>query len=87
MWRLGDLLEQHGDEFAELEALGNGKPLTNACKGDVLGSIEMFRYMAGWATRLNGETIPVSSPAIGTLTLCGNRLGSSVRLFHGISLL
>jgi phenylacetaldehyde dehydrogenase len=22
----------------------------------------MFRYMAGWATRLNGETIPVSSP-------------------------
>ena len=29
---------------------------------DVQGSIEMFRYMAGWATRLNGETIPVSSP-------------------------
>ena len=62
VWRIGDLLEQHADEFAELEALDNGKPVTNARKGDVQGSIEMFRYMAGWATRLNGETIPVSSP-------------------------
>lgn len=62
VWRLGDLLEQNSDEFAELEALDNGKPVTNARKGDVQGSIDMFRYMAGWATRLNGETIPVSTP-------------------------
>ena len=62
VWRLGDLLEQHADEFAELEALDNGKPVTNARRDDVQGSIDMFRYMAGWATRLNGETIPVSSP-------------------------
>jgi phenylacetaldehyde dehydrogenase len=62
VWRLGDLLEQHRDEFAELEALDNGKPVTNARRGDVQGAINMFRYMAGWATRLNGETIPVSSP-------------------------
>jgi len=62
VWRLGDLLERHSDEFAELEALDNGKPVTNARRGDVQGSIDMFRYMAGWATRLNGETIPVSSP-------------------------
>ena len=62
VWRLGDLLEQHADEFAELEALDNGKPVTNARRDDVQGSINMFRYMAGWATRLNGETIQVSSP-------------------------
>ena len=62
VWKLGDLLEKYADEFAELEALDNGKPVTNARKGDVQGSIEMFRYMAGWATRLNGETIQVSSP-------------------------
>ena len=61
IWRIGDLLEAQRDEFAELEALDNGKPVTNARKGDVQGSIDMFRYMAGWATRLNGETIPVSS--------------------------
>src|ERR1700733_8805851 len=62
VWQLGDLLEKHIDEFAELEALDNGKPVTNARKGDVQGSIDMLRYMAGWSTRLNGETIPVSSP-------------------------
>ncbi len=61
VWRLGDLLEKHADEFAELEALDNGKPVTNARRGDVPGSFEMFRYMSGWCQRLNGETIPVSS--------------------------
>ena len=59
--RLGDLLEKHADEFSELEALDNGKPVTNARRGDLPGSYEMFRYMAGWCQRLNGETIPVSS--------------------------
>ncbi len=62
IWTLGDLLEKHADEFAELEALDNGKPVTNARRDDVQGSINMFRYMAGWATRMNGETIQVSSP-------------------------
>ncbi|HVY99786.1 MAG TPA: aldehyde dehydrogenase family protein [Dongiaceae bacterium] len=61
VWRLGDLLEDHADEFAELEALDNGKPVTNARRGDLPGSFEMFRYMAGWCQRLVGETIPVSS--------------------------
>ena len=59
---LGDLLEEHADEFAELEALDNGKPVTNARRDDVGGSIAMFRYMSGWTQRLTGETIPVSSP-------------------------
>ena len=35
VWKLGDLLELHADEFAELEALDNGKPVTNARKDDV----------------------------------------------------
>src|SRR5580658_7869200 len=46
VWGLGDLLKKHQDEFAELEALDNGKPVTNARSGDVQGSIAMFRYMA-----------------------------------------
>ena len=71
VWRLGDLLEAHADEFAELEALDNGKPVTAARRDDVGGSIDMFRYMSGWATRLTGETIPVSTP--------GNWFAYSVR--------
>lgn len=62
VWRLGDLLEKHADEFAEIEALDAGKPVTNARNQDVAGSIDMFRYMAGWPQRLGGETVPVSSP-------------------------
>jgi phenylacetaldehyde dehydrogenase len=85
VWRLGDLLEEHADEFAELEALDNGKPVTNARSDDVQGSINMFRYMAGWATRLNGETIQVSSPEIGMSIHCANRSASSARSYHGIS--
>ena len=62
VWRLGDLIEEHADELAELEAIDNGKPITHARAVDVASSAAMFRYMSGWATRLTGETIPVSSP-------------------------
>jgi phenylacetaldehyde dehydrogenase len=60
VWRLGDLLEKYADEFAQIEALDNGKPVANARQTDVQMSVQMFRYMAGWCTRLNGETIQVS---------------------------
>jgi phenylacetaldehyde dehydrogenase len=62
IYRLGDALEAHRDEFAALEALDNGKPIRDARAIDVPGSYEMFRYMSGWATRLTGETIPISAP-------------------------
>ena len=63
VWRLGDLLEQHAEEFAELEALDNGKPVTDARWGDVQFSCELLRYMAGWSTKLNGESIALSAGA------------------------
>lgn len=62
MWRLADLLEQHADELAELEALNQGKPLGLAKELDVLGSAESLRYYAGWATKLEGTTVDVSWP-------------------------
>src|SRR5882757_796098 len=62
IWRLGDLLEKHVDEFAEIESLDNGKPVANARRDDVPGAASMFHYMAGWPQRLSGETLPVSSP-------------------------
>lgn len=60
VWRLGDLLEQNADEFAELEALDNGKPVTDARRGDVTFSYELLRYMAGWSTKICGQTVPLS---------------------------
>ncbi len=61
--RLADLLEQHADEFAELEAIDNGKPKTMAAAIDIPGAIGQLRYMAGWATKLGGEIIePMSMP-------------------------
>jgi phenylacetaldehyde dehydrogenase len=46
VWSLGDLIEKHADEFAELGALDNGKPVKSARRDDVQSSIAMFRYMA-----------------------------------------
>lgn len=59
--RLADLIEANADEFAELEAIDNGKPKTMSGAIDVPGSITMLRYMAGWATKIGGEVIQPSS--------------------------
>lgn len=62
VWKLGDLIEQNLEEFAELESLDNGKPLTVARAADVPLAAELFRYMAGWSTKIEGNTIPLSVP-------------------------
>lgn len=61
LWKLADLLEQHTDEFAELESLDNGKPVSVARVADVPLAVDLFRYMAGWATKTLGSTIPLSA--------------------------
>jgi phenylacetaldehyde dehydrogenase len=62
LWRLADLIERHTEEFAQLESLDNGKPLTVARAADVALTVDHFRYYAGWATKIEGETIPINSP-------------------------
>jgi acyl-CoA reductase-like NAD-dependent aldehyde dehydrogenase len=57
LWRLADLLEQHIDEFAELETLDNGKPIFESRYVDMPMVIDVFRYYAGWATKIHGETV------------------------------
>jgi phenylacetaldehyde dehydrogenase len=61
IWKLGDLIEKHNEELAQLESLDNGKPLTVARVADVPLAADLFRYMAGWATKIEGNTIPISS--------------------------
>jgi phenylacetaldehyde dehydrogenase len=61
--RLADLLEANADEFAELESIDNGKPRTVSGAIDIPGAIGMLRYMAGWTTKIHGETIdPMAIP-------------------------
>jgi phenylacetaldehyde dehydrogenase len=62
LWKLADLIEQHLEEFAELESIDNGKPLAVARVADVPLTVDMFRYMGGWATKMTGTTIPWSAP-------------------------
>jgi phenylacetaldehyde dehydrogenase len=62
IWKLADLIEAHVEEFAMLESLDNGKPLAIARAADVPLAVDLFRYMAGWATKLEGTTIPLSVP-------------------------
>ena len=62
IWKLGDLVEEHAQEFAELEALDNGKPVGVAAAADVPLAADQFRYYAGWATKILGDTIPLSVP-------------------------
>ncbi len=60
IWKVADLLEQHLEQFAQLESLDNGKPLAVARVADVPLAVDLFRYMAGWATKIEGNTIPFS---------------------------
>jgi acyl-CoA reductase-like NAD-dependent aldehyde dehydrogenase len=63
MMRLADLVDEHADELAELEALDNGKPVSLAKAVDVTHTAAHFRYFAGWPTKITGEVLPVSWPS------------------------
>ncbi|WP_440491227.1 aldehyde dehydrogenase family protein [Serratia nevei] len=61
--RLADLLEAHREEFAQLEALTNGKLIGDARRFEVDHTCVFIRYYAGWATKLHGETLAPSIPS------------------------
>jgi phenylacetaldehyde dehydrogenase len=62
IWRIGDLILEHADELAEIESLDNGKPVTVARAADVPLAADLFHYMAGFATKIHGQTFPISVP-------------------------
>jgi phenylacetaldehyde dehydrogenase len=62
LWRIADLIERDLEELAELESIDNGKPYAVARVADLPLAVDMFRYMAGWATKISGRTIPWSLP-------------------------
>ncbi|HEX3959627.1 MAG TPA: aldehyde dehydrogenase family protein [Trebonia sp.] len=62
IWRIGDLILEHAEELAQLESLDNGKPYAVALGADVPLAADLFHYMAGWATKIEGNTINISVP-------------------------
>lgn len=60
--RLADLLEAHSEDLAQMETLNQGQSINVARAVGVGATIEYVRYMAGWATKITGETLDVSIP-------------------------
>ena len=60
--KLADLIEANAQSLAEVESLDNGKSAAIARAVDVAVAIDTFRYMAGWATKIEGSTTDVSVP-------------------------
>ena len=63
LWALGARIEELAAEFARLEALDNGKPTSESLAVDVPLCAGLFKYYAGWATKIGGETITPASGA------------------------
>ena len=59
MHRLADLIEQETDELAALETLDNGKPIGDSRAIDIPLAVDCLRYYAGWADKIQGDTIPI----------------------------
>ncbi|TBU90272.1 aldehyde dehydrogenase family protein [Phytopseudomonas dryadis] len=61
--RLADLIEANGEELAQLETLCSGKSIHLSRLFEVGQSAVFLRYYAGWATKINGETMSPSFPS------------------------
>lgn len=60
--KLADLVEEHAQTIGEIETIDSGKAISGCLAVDVAGTIDLLRYMAGWATKIEGATRPVSIP-------------------------
>jgi acyl-CoA reductase-like NAD-dependent aldehyde dehydrogenase len=59
LWRMADLMEENAEELARLEA-GNGGMLLQLARYMVAYSADLFRYYAGWTTKIDGKTAHLS---------------------------
>ena len=64
LWKLADRLMEQIDEIARLETLHNGKPITESRHVEIPMAAECLQYFAGWADKIEGDTIPVKSGAL-----------------------
>jgi acyl-CoA reductase-like NAD-dependent aldehyde dehydrogenase len=59
VWKLAERIMERADEIARLETLHNGKPISESRHIEIPAAAECFQYYAGWADKVQGETVPV----------------------------
>ncbi len=69
MFRLAGLIEENLGELTELESLDNGKPINISRLVDGPTVVRHLRYFAGWASKIEGKTIPIGVPGQFVYTL------------------
>ena len=62
LYKIADLIEKNRQELVELESLDSGKTLGFADAADLELTIATYRYYAGWADKIVGDTIPAAGP-------------------------
>ncbi|HEY1187283.1 MAG TPA: aldehyde dehydrogenase family protein [Gemmata sp.] len=60
--KLADAIESHKNELAALESLDNGKPISDSLAADLPLTVQCYRYYAGWADKIFGQTLPIDGP-------------------------
>ena len=65
LWKVADLIDEHAAELAPLETKDQGQPIAISTNVSIPFAAEVFRYYAGWATKIEGSQVPLSIP--GTL--------------------
>lgn len=60
IYKLADLVEEHREVLATLEAWDNGKAFSVALNDDLGEAVAVLRYFAGWADKIHGLTIPTT---------------------------
>jgi aldehyde dehydrogenase (NAD+) len=68
LWKLADLITANLEEMARLESVNTGKTLFDSGKVELPFAADVFRYYAGWTTKIHGETLNLRDGAF-TFTL------------------
>ncbi|ATW03411.1 aldehyde dehydrogenase family protein [Sphingorhabdus sp. YGSMI21] len=60
LWAIADIIEENIDALAELESLDQGKPLFVGRWAEIPGAVNQFRFFAGQAMNIEGQTLESS---------------------------
>ena len=65
LYKFAEKIAKNSETIAQMVTLENGKLIKDARGSDAGGAAKTFRYYAGWATKIEGETLDLSQPQKG----------------------